>query len=106
MSEIVQVALEDVPTDAVLAADLRDDQGRILLAVGALLSEAKVAVLRRRGIALVPITASEVLSSDEIQKRRGEVEVLLRQKFSLASETPVMTQLYRTLLAYRLTRLQ
>ena len=60
----------------VLADVLLDDQGQVLLAEGAVLSEATIASLARHGVAAVPVARAVPLdapSADTIQARLDHV---------------------------------
>ena len=70
MSRVVQsVDLAQASVGMVLAEDLRDDGGKVLLPAGATLGEATLASLRRRGIASLNVVGEAPPAADEAALR-------------------------------------
>jgi hypothetical protein len=77
------VALEDAEAGMVLAADLKDAGGAVLLPAGTALSEASLKSLARRGVEQVSVVADEPAETDEQKeaerlRQLGRLERLFR----------------------------
>jgi hypothetical protein len=74
------VALDDAGAGMVLAEEVRDHQGNILLAKGAALTESLLAALRRRGLESVRIVDDSV-SAEQLEAERARVAARLATVF-------------------------
>ena len=100
---IIEKQLADVAEGAVLAADVLDAHGDVLLASGTGLTSSHLQLLRRRGVASV-----SVYSEDELPPRPGQLAAaqlaacLERQEqvFSKVRGNPRMEALYQAARAH------
>lgn len=86
--------LEDALAGMILAADLLDDSGGMLLPAGATLSESSLKSLRRRGVEMVSVVAgAEPVDSAALQALREQrlerLKVLFRRSASVGA-TPAL----------------
>lgn len=102
MKKSQEVELSSVHAGAVLAADVVDGDGRVLMSAGALLSEAALNSLRRREIATVTVEFVEVLDEAGREARRVRIENQLARLFRHAGEQSETRALQQAVLAYRL----
>ncbi len=99
---IEQIRLDEACAGMVIAADVTDAQGRVLLRRDTVLRDTLLAVLRRNDIALlsiVPQTQADGADS-RIAALRERVERLFRKR----GDCPLMRRLERAVLDYRLGR--
>lgn len=105
MSHLAQaVSLENAPEGARLAADIRDAEGRVLLAQGSELSAGTIASLHSRGVRQVQIV--QEASAEELAARREAVVQRLARLFRDTQGDPLMVRLHDAVLAYRLEQLK
>lgn len=102
MKKTQEVDINDVHAGAVLAADVVDGDGRVLMSAGAALSDAALASLRRREIASLSIEVVEELDAAAREARRVRIENQLARLFRHAGEDTETRALLQTVLAYRL----
>ena len=86
-----RISLDEASPGMVLADDLLDEQGKILLPAGATLSESSIASLRRREIDTLPVCGekvSEVDNAAAIEMHRQRLARLFRkhEEVELATE--------------------
>lgn len=80
IGKIKQVAIGDAGAGMVLAAEVCDQGGKVLLAKGATLSETLLAALRRRGVESVRIEDGS-MSAEELEAERERVAARLAQLY-------------------------
>jgi len=95
-------ALDAVSIGAVLAADVIDENGRVLMPSGATLTEAALNSLRRREVPSVTIQSSPTLDPAQREAQRVRLETRLARLFRHAGEQPESRALHHALLSYRL----
>ena len=107
MESLKTLPIEQVSAGARLAVDIVDAKGMRLLSRGTLLTEAQLEVLRRKGVKLIGI-ALPASKDPELREaeRRGIAARLARLFHCAAGKDTAMQTLHRTLLAYRLERLE
>lgn len=101
---------KDLPIDEalpgmMLADDVREAQGAVLLPKGATLSESALASLRRRGVAVLPVLVESYesrLSPEEEAARRERVEQRLQYIFRRAGDGDPVRQLREQVSLYHL----
>jgi hypothetical protein len=98
---------EQVPLDAILvkmrlSRDVFDFHGNRLLPAGTCLSQQMIERLHERGIDQVWVWVKRVLSPQEHERCRRQVEERLAERFASTLEQPLMRALYEQVLAYRL----
>lgn len=74
-----QLALDDVEVGAILADDVRDDHGIVLLAEGTCLNQSLLKSLARHGIETLPIVCTEV-PDDTTEPATDEAAMLQQQE--------------------------
>jgi hypothetical protein len=104
------INLEDIQVDMVLAGDIKERSGRVLLAEGSKISEKHLRVFRMwgiteadiKGIEKEELTANVVAQLDQNLLR--EIEIQTRERFChVDMEHPFIKELFR-ILALRLVR--
>lgn len=96
------VGLEQASAGMVLAADLCDDAGQVLLPAGATLSEATLLSLRRRGVASLNVVGQAPAPDAAAVQAERERQCLRLVRLFRASATEGATgRLLEHLLAYR-----
>lgn len=101
MKRIIEIALSDAEEGMQLANDVVDAKGVCLLAGGTALSLASINVLQRRGIETVSTYQLELLTDEQRQKKRQEIEQQLDHCFSKVIEEPFMESLKQIFMDYR-----
>lgn len=85
------VSLEDARPGMQLVADICDANGGVLLAAGAVLSEAALAALARRGVDRLAV--AEALGPEERARRIAEIDQRLGVLFRHAGDDPLLRRL-------------
>lgn len=96
------VPLDMVLPGAVLGDNVHDAAGRVLLRNGAIVTEAAIEALRRRGIESVPIAVVEVHSPEHQAHERAQLEVRMHEAFRHAGSGEANRQLWQAVLEYKL----
>jgi hypothetical protein len=73
-----QLALNDIEVGAILADDVRDDHGVVLLAQGTCLNQSLIKSLARHGVETLPIVCTE--ASEEITEPTTDEAAILQQQ--------------------------
>jgi hypothetical protein len=97
--------LEQAMPGMVLASDVLDAHGAILLTAGSELGESQLASLRRRGVPQVTIAGGQALSEEEMAARAVAVRTRLDHLFRGDGRGEPDHLLYQTLLEFRLEQL-
>jgi hypothetical protein len=105
ISRYKQVSLEDAAAGMVLAAEVCDRQGNVLLAQGAALSDATLQALARRGIESVRIE-DDALSPEQLAVLRERVQHRLAHLFRNPHAGAADVLLREQLAGYRMELLQ
>jgi hypothetical protein len=100
-----EVELDDAEAGMVLAAEVLDHQGSVLLPAGAPLSEQLLTSMRRRGIDSVRIV-DDAVSSADLAAERDRVEQRIAQLFRRPDAGAAHALLRAELRAYRMQGLQ
>ncbi|HOX06127.1 MAG TPA: hypothetical protein PK280_06975 [Planctomycetota bacterium] len=88
----------EIPDGAVLAADVLDSKGDVLLAKGTKLTRAHVQLLERRAVATVSVATPEDAAGTATEAGREQLAGLLQQQekvFSKVRSVPRMEALYQ-----------
>lgn len=97
------VSLDELLPGAVLADNVRDEAGRVLLRSGALMTESSIEALRRRGVESVSVEAAEGIPSPEhLAVERSRLEARLDLVFRQAGEGEANRQLRQAVLEFKL----
>ncbi len=96
-----ETALDSVLPGSVLAAELRDVQGAVLLPKGASVTEATLLSLRRRGIETLVVLVEQADDPEREAASRQEIEQQLRHLFRLAGDEAPARQLLQMIREYR-----
>lgn len=94
--------LDQVLPGAVLGDNVEDDGGRVLLRVGAILTEASIETLRRRGVEALVIEVATEHRPEHRAVLRLHLESRLQQAFRHAGDSEAQRQLWQALLEYKL----
>lgn len=98
--------LDQAQPGMLLAAEVCDPSGAVLLAAGAELTEALLPSLARRGVKQVQVEVEETLSPEELAARREETARRLDRLFRHEGDDPLMDRLKAAVLSYRLRRME
>lgn len=102
MKKVEICALDEVPVGALLAADVVDEGGRVLMPAGSELTEGALGSLRRREIDSVSIEKAAALNPAELAARQVRIETQLARLFRHAGEHAETRALHQAVLAHRL----
>jgi hypothetical protein len=104
------VALDNLETGMVLAAEVHDRSGRLLLGAGTELNQKHLVIFRTWGVAEVNIAGADdsdghaVLPSDVSQEELERAEKMLEPLFRLAgTENPVMKEIFNIAVLRKVT---
>ncbi len=103
VTTVAQRPLDEAGAGDVLAREMRDANGRFLLAKATKLTPELIGQLRRRGVSSVPILV-EIPAADAEERRRRATERLDR-RFRKCMDDATMKQLHATLAGFRLRHL-
>ena len=101
-----ELALRDVQEDMILATDVYDNNGNVLLAAGIKLSYATLTALARHGVATVTVEQVQEISEDRRMMLHQEIEHRLNDRFRQAGDDVIMNHLKEALINHRTGRLQ
>ena len=85
-----------------LAVDIKDVNGQLLLPAGQLLNNRSIELLRRRDIQTVTVKLDQTLDKDQYKKLKEEVIERIDHKFRKVGANPVMQELHKLVIEYRL----
>ena len=88
-----------------VARELRNDDGQVLVQGETILSESLIAALLRRNVGHVSVFQEDERSDEELQAERIKVTERLAQLFHNVPQDGVMGTLHRVVLEYRLEKL-
>ena len=96
-----EMAIDDARCGMVLAGDLKDERGSVLLPGGVTLSEANLAALRRRGIQRCSIVFEELANGATEEAQQARLQQRLARLFRHSAGVEASDVLLQLLLAYR-----
>lgn len=99
MSETQRLPLDEIQPGAVLAEAVADARGTVLLPAGLSLTEAHLASLRRRDIAMLTVTAPP--DPAELARRREKIRERVLHLFRHSADDPAAQALLQAVLAFR-----
>lgn len=102
MKKIVCLPAEELLAGMVVAAEVVDGGGRVLLPVGAELSASSIAGLMRREIEQVSVEVEVEEAAEDLEKYQAELEAQLARLFRRAGNEPETLALYQAILDYRM----
>jgi hypothetical protein len=105
ISKYREVDLDDAETGMILAAEVLDHQGSVLLPAGAALTDALLTSMRRRGIDSVRIVDDSV-STQDLEAERERIALRLAHLFRRTDAGAANAMLQAGLEAYRMEALQ
>jgi hypothetical protein len=105
ISKYKQLDLDAAEAGMVLAAEVLDHQGSVLLPAGAALTDALLTSMRRRGIDSVRV-ADDAVSTQELEAERERIAARLARLFRRPDQSAAATILQSALGAYRMESLQ
>lgn len=97
-----QLPLELVLPGAILADNVHDETGRVLLRIGTLLTESSIEALRRRAVAAVVVDLAVDHSPEHRAIEKLHLETRLQQAFRHAGDGPARRQLWQAVVEYKL----
>jgi len=100
MDEVVeQIRLERACAGMVIAVDVTDEEGRVLLPRGAVLRDTRLAMLRRHNITRLTIVPQA--QPDGADSRMAVLRERIGRLFRKHGDSPLMRRLERAVLDYR-----
>lgn len=105
ISRCKQLDLDDAEAGMVLAADVLDHQGSVLLPAGAPLTEALLTSMRRRAIDSVSVV-DDAISSEDLARERERVDARMAKLFRDPAQNEANGLLRAELTAYRMESLK
>ncbi|MBI2289455.1 MAG: hypothetical protein HYU73_03780 [Betaproteobacteria bacterium] len=100
MDEVIeQIRLEQACAGMVIAADVTDGEGRVLLPRGAVLRDTWLAMLRRHNVTLLTIVPQA--PTDGADSRMAVLRERIERLFRKRGDSPLMRRLERAVLDYR-----
>jgi hypothetical protein len=105
ISRYKQLDLDDAEAGMVLAADVLDHQGSVLLPAGAPLTEALLTSMRRRAIDSVRVV-NDAISGEDLARERERIAARLATLFRQPAQNSANALLQAELTAYRMESLQ
>lgn len=95
-----ELPLDEVEAGMVLADELRDPRGTVLLPKGASLTDSVLTSLGRRGIETLPVLVAPTLTDDEEVARRADQMQRLERIFALAGDDLPVRELKQEIALY------
>jgi hypothetical protein len=100
MDEVIErIRLDQACTGMVIAVDVTDGEGAVLLPRGAVLRETRLALLRRNNITLLNIVPQA--QPDGADPRMAVLRERVERLFRKRGDSPLMRRLERAVLDYR-----
>ena len=96
------VPLDQLLPGATLGDNVQDEAGRVLLRVGAVVTESAIEALRRRGIEQVSVEVVEKMNAEQFANEKMRLETRLHDAFRRAGESEANRQLFQAVLEFRL----
>lgn len=100
--ECRELGLDEVMPGSVLADEVLDAQGKVLLPKGSAVTEATLESLRRRDILTLPVRVATALSADQETARRERIARRLQHIFRNAGDGAPARELQQQVSEYRL----
>ena len=105
-AEVIAVAVAEVPVGAVVARDVTDGGGQLLVPAGTEITEKMRDLLMRREIDSLEIKQAANLSEAELEQLTAELRERLDLQFSTADDSAFMQQFKEMLLRHHLREYQ
>jgi hypothetical protein len=102
--QIQQLALELVPVGSVLAKEIRDAGGSVLLMAGCTLTESTLQSLQRRSIDTACVYVEAPADAERDAARRQQIEARLQLLLRCTGDSAASSQLKTALLEFNLER--
>jgi hypothetical protein len=96
------VPLDQVLPGVVLADNVHDDSGRVLLRAGSILSESTIEALHRRAIGSVTVEVADRAGEEHLALERARLESRLQAAFCYAGDGVANRELRQALIEYKL----
>jgi len=96
------LSIDQVTVGAVLATDLTDSNGALILPESTILSQAVLDKLKTRGEKNVCIVIEENSSNEQRDALRQQVEEQILSRFRKSDDQPLMQELKRIILSHQL----
>ena len=97
-----RMPIDQLMPGVVLGDNVHDEVGRVLLRVGAVVSESAIEALRRRGVTEVTIEHVEKQSPEQWALEKMRIESRLQEAFRRAGESEANRHLWQAVLEYKL----
>lgn len=98
MMRIERIPIQEAAAGMTVAADVRDTQGTLLVGAGTALTARLIEQLARRGIELLPLAVTHVLSGEECAAETAQLE----ERFACVRGQPLTERLLELMLHHRL----
>jgi hypothetical protein len=105
ISRYIEIDLDEADAGMVLCTEVLDHQGSVLLPKGAILSDALITSLRRRGIDTLHVV-NDAISEQELAEERERVLLRLASLFRNGHPEPASAFLKQQVTDYHLKKIQ
>jgi hypothetical protein len=103
MRKVVERRVEDVQVQSILAGDVSDKNGSILLKADAILTKDILKKISELGIASIFVYTEETESPEQLEAKRVEIQQQTEHRFRHMSDNRLMMDLKRIILEHRLS---
>lgn len=96
----LELAIDKCDENSILAIDITNSSGAVMLKAGTILTREKLISLNRMGISELSIVKEEKLSPEELEKKRKRVESRINRLFRKVQYDPEMNRFKQILTKY------
>ena len=97
----ISVNISECPVESILAEDVMNDNGVIVLKAGTLLTESKINSLERYGLESIVINSQDKVSAAELEAKKKQIGKILDKRMRRCDMNKEMTSLKNILISYR-----
>jgi hypothetical protein len=101
MRKVVEKRVEDIQEQSILADDVVDKNGSILLKADAVLTQDILKKISDLGITNISIYEEETLSPEQLEMERAEIQQQTDRRFRHMKNNPLMMEFKNMILKYR-----
>lgn len=96
----INIPLEECPADSILAVDIVNDSGFVILKAGTILTESKIETLSKYGVENISIKSEVKLTPEELEEKKKKIEENINKRMRKCNMTNEMTQFKNILIEY------
>lgn len=106
VKKFVEYELAQAPVDSAVGVDILDSRGQLLMPADAILSQQAIDRLTTREIKTVTIVEQEEMTEEQLAVLVEEIENTINHRFRNSHEIPLMEDLRKALINYRIKELE